>query len=77
MANVQFLKPQKVEPGAAPNNYGFYQGSMSNHDKVIANVVEVLLDDGAIATTGMEGYKTVEIIEAMYASAKDAKEVLL
>lgn len=68
---------KKVEKGAAPNNYGFYQGSMSNHDKVIANVVDVFLNDATIKTTGMEGYKTVEIIEAMYASAEDHKEVLL
>lgn len=62
-------------PKSAPaNDYGFYQGSMSNHDKVYANVVDVLLNNAPIATSGIEGQKTVEIIERIYASAKDGKE---
>ena len=50
------------------NDYGFYQGSMSNHDKVIENVIHVLNENGKIATTGEEGLKTVEIIEKIYSS---------
>lgn len=75
--NVEGEPEKKVDKGEQPNDYGFYQGSMSNHDKVIANVVEVLLQEGSISTTGMEGYKTVEIIEAMYRSAAERREVLL
>jgi UDP-N-acetyl-2-amino-2-deoxyglucuronate dehydrogenase len=48
------------------NNYGMYQGSMSNHDKVYENVVEVLTKQGVIATNGFEGLKTVEIIDKIY-----------
>ena len=42
---------------------------MSNHDKVYANVVEVLQNGGVIATNGFEGLKTVEIIDKIYSSA--------
>jgi predicted dehydrogenase len=52
------------------NDYGFYQGSMSNHDKVYENIVQVLKHNGRIATNGDEGLKTVEIIENIYNSLK-------
>ncbi len=42
------------------------EGSMSNHDKVYENVVDVLIKDGKIATGGLDGLKTVEIIERIY-----------
>jgi predicted dehydrogenase len=58
-----------LPPGNPPNNYGQYVGSMSNHDKVYENVVEVLSGKGSIATNGFEGLKTVEIIERIYQSA--------
>jgi UDP-N-acetyl-2-amino-2-deoxyglucuronate dehydrogenase len=59
-----------LPPGNPPNNYGQYFGSMSNHDKVYQNLVAVLSGEGAIATSGMEGLKTVEIIEKIYKTAK-------
>ncbi|NOX48685.1 MAG: gfo/Idh/MocA family oxidoreductase, partial [Chlorobi bacterium] len=55
--------------GNPPNMYGQYVGSMSNHDKVYENVVDVLTNSGVIATNGFEGLKTVEIIEKIYLSA--------
>ena len=58
-----------LPPGNPANNYGQYQGSMSNHDKVYKNLVDVLSGQGAIATSGMEGLKTVEIIEKIYKAA--------
>jgi len=57
-----------LPPGNPPNNYGQYFGSMSNHDKVYRNLVDVLSGQAAIATSGMEGLKTVEIIERIYKS---------
>jgi predicted dehydrogenase len=56
--------------GNPPNNYGQYFGSMSNHDKVYQNLIDVLTGQGSIATSGMEGMKTVEIIEKIYRQAK-------
>ena len=52
------------------NDYGFYQGSMSNHDKVYENVLDVLKNGASIAANGYEGMKTVEIIERIYESVK-------
>jgi UDP-N-acetyl-2-amino-2-deoxyglucuronate dehydrogenase len=56
--------------GNTANNYGHYQGSMSNHDKVYENVVDVLKNGSAISTNSFEGLKTVEIIDKIYQSAK-------
>ena len=61
---------ENLPSGNPANNYGKYQGSMSNHDKVYQNVVEVLTQQGVIATNGFEGLKTVEIIEKIYSSAR-------
>lgn len=58
-----------LPPGNPPNNYGKYLGSMSNHDKVYQNVVNVLLKGDVIATNGFEGLKTVEIIDKIYSKA--------
>ncbi len=57
------------EEGPA-NDYGYYQGSMSNHDKVIQNVVETLNGDGEIMTSAEDGMHVVDIIERMYVIAK-------
>lgn len=52
------------------NNYGFYEGSMSNHDKVIDNVVEVLNGRAEIMTSANEGRKVVEMIGKLYSGVK-------
>ena len=58
-------------PQSSPaNNYGFYEGSMSNHDKVIHNVIEVLEGRAEVMTSANEGRKVVEIIEMFYSGAK-------
>lgn len=50
------------------NDYGFYKGSMSNHDKVYANLVKALYDDNHPFTSATDGLKTVETIETIYKS---------
>lgn len=55
---------------AKANDYGLYQGSMSNHDKVIQNVVNVLHHNHAVMTSAEEGREVVRIIEQMYNGAK-------
>lgn len=55
---------------AKNNDYGLYQGSMSNHDKLIQNVVDVLNNGHPMMTTAEEGREVVRIIEQMYASAR-------
>ena len=59
-----------LPPGNPPKEYGEYKGSMSNHDKVYENVLDVLDKRGVIATNAFEGMKTVEIIEKIYTEAK-------
>ncbi|MBS1946950.1 MAG: Gfo/Idh/MocA family oxidoreductase [Bacteroidetes bacterium] len=67
---IENYKIENLPPGNPPNHYGQYQGSMSNHDKVYQNVIEVLNGNGIIATNGFEGLKTVEIIDRIYSAAK-------
>ena len=55
---------------AKANNYGSYMGSMSNHDKVYDNVIDVLQNNGAVIINAKEGMKTVEIIEKIYAAGR-------
>lgn len=62
---------KNLPAGNPPNNYGQYQGSMSNHDQVYKNVIDVLTNQGVIATNGFEGLKTVEIIDKIYSAAKE------
>jgi UDP-N-acetyl-2-amino-2-deoxyglucuronate dehydrogenase len=68
--NIQDYEIKDLPAGNPANNYGQYQGSMSNHDKVYENVIAVLSNSGVIATHGYEGLKTVEIIDKIYSAAK-------
>jgi UDP-N-acetyl-2-amino-2-deoxyglucuronate dehydrogenase len=67
--NILDFKIEDLPAGNPPNNYGNYIGSMSNHDKVYENVLDVLLNKGSIGTNGFEGLKTVEIIDKIYTAA--------
>jgi len=69
---IEGYRIENLPPGNPPNQYGQYQGSMSNHDKVYQNLIEVLGGNGIIATNGFEGLKTVEIIDKIYSNAKEA-----
>ncbi|GAA4426824.1 Gfo/Idh/MocA family oxidoreductase [Pontibacter saemangeumensis] len=69
--NIMDYEVTGLPPGNPPNNYGNYVGSMSNHDKVYQNVIEVLEGNGVIATNGFEGLKTVEIIDKIYTAAQN------
>ncbi|MCP9751984.1 Gfo/Idh/MocA family protein [Ferruginibacter sp. HRS2-29] len=67
--NIRDYEIKDLPAGNPPNQYGKYTGSMSNHDKVYQNLQAVLTEGAAIATTGLEGLKTVELIERIYAVA--------
>lgn len=73
--NIEGFEIKDLPPGNPPNNYGQYQGSMSNHDKVYENLIDVLSNGGVIATNGFEGLKTVEIIDKIYSKIKQLEEV--
>jgi predicted dehydrogenase len=64
--NIENYKIKDLPEGNSANNYGQYQGSMSNHDKVYENVKQVLTSEGVISANGFEGLKTVEIIDKIY-----------
>ena len=72
--SIQGFEIKNLPEGNKPNNYGTYQGSMSNHDKVYKNLIEVLNGNGAISANSFEGLKTVEIIDKIYSSAKVLNE---
>lgn len=69
---VEGLGPAQLKTGRPANEYGEYQGSMSNHEDVYANVHSVLTSGGSIGTVGFEGLKTVEIIDKIYNAAQRA-----
>lgn len=67
---IDGYKIENLPEGAKANNYGTYQGSMSNHDKVYENLIEVLTQNASISTNAFEGLKTVEIIDKIYLAAQ-------
>lgn len=68
--NIEGFEIKDLPKGNTANNYGTYVGSMSNHDKVYENVIDVLQNGGSISTNSFEALKTVEIIDKIYQSAK-------
>ena len=74
--NIEGARIENLPQGNLANNYGQYQGSMSNHDRVYQNVVEVLTKDGVISANGFEGLKTVEIIDKIYNKMKNRNKAL-
>ncbi len=67
--HVAGYRIENLPEGNKPNNYGNYVGSMSNHDKVYDNLIDVLQNNASITTSAFEGMKTVEIIEKIYKAA--------
>jgi len=55
-----------LEPTQAANDYGAYQGSAQNHNRVIENVINKLQNKDDISTNVLEGMKVVDIIERIY-----------
>ena len=67
--NIEGYAIKDLPEGNKPNNYGNYVGSMSNHDKVYDNIIDVLQNNASITTSAFEGLKTVEIIDKIYKAA--------
>jgi predicted dehydrogenase len=49
-----------------PNAYGKYQGSSSNHDKVIQDVIRRVNREDVRVVSGEDGIRTVQAIELIY-----------
>lgn len=71
--NIENYKITDLPEGNKPNNYGNYVGSMSNHDKIYQNLIDVLENDAKITTNSFEALKTVEIIGKIYESVNNLK----
>ena len=66
--NVKGVDNPELPQGNPANGYGFYQGSMSNHDKVYQNLILALQNPQHEFASAAEGLKTVAIIEKIYNS---------
>ena len=64
--NVENEKQPDYDKSGKPNDYGIYKGSMSNHDKVYKNIIEVFESDGKILTNSVDGLLTIQSIEKIY-----------
>ena len=62
---------QNFPASGSANDYGTYQGSMSNHDQVYRSLIDNLQNGKPFYATPGEGLKTVEIIERIYQSAQN------
>jgi len=60
----------ELQESSNANDYGIYQGSMSNHDKVYQNLVDVLRNNAKITASSLDGLRTVQMIEKIYAAAE-------
>jgi UDP-N-acetyl-2-amino-2-deoxyglucuronate dehydrogenase len=58
----------QVPESGGPNDYGHYQGSMSNHDQVYLNLVKALADGDHPFANAKDGIRTVSAIEKIYKS---------
>jgi predicted dehydrogenase len=67
--DVQSYPLPDIDFSDKPNEYGKYQGTSSNHDKVINNVVSKLLKERHHVVEGDEGIKSIEAIELIYKKA--------
>ena len=67
--SIQGFEIKDLPKGNTANNYGTYVGSMSNHDKVYQNVIDVIQNGASMTTSAFDALKTVEIIHKIYSSA--------
>ncbi len=61
--------PTELDFADQPNEYGQYQGSSSNHDKLINNLIDQIIDRRQGMVEGEEGMKTIQAIETIYGHA--------
>lgn len=64
--SVRGIDPPLLQKGNPANEYGFYTGSMSNHDKVYEHLVKAIADPAYLFIDPNETKKTIDIIEKIY-----------
>lgn len=65
-----FPLPEGIEFSDKPNAYGKYQGTSSNHDKVIKSIIAQQKGRVFETVDGFEGLKSINAIEMIYANNK-------
>lgn len=65
-----FPLPEGIEFSDKPNAYGKYQGTSSNHDKVVKSIISQMKGRSFETVDGYEGIKSIHAIEMLYGSSK-------
>ena len=65
-----FPLAEGIEFSDKPNAYGKYQGTSSNHDKVIKSIISQVKGRISETVDGFEGIKSIHAIEMLYGNAK-------
>lgn len=71
-----FPLQEGIEYNDKPNSYGKYQGTSSNHDKVIRALISKLEREGDDTVDGFEGMKTIQGIEKIYSAIRSYQPAL-
>jgi UDP-N-acetyl-2-amino-2-deoxyglucuronate dehydrogenase len=61
--------PEDIEFEDQPNNYGKYQGTSSNHDKLIQSLINQFTENRKGIVEGDEAVRTIEAIDLIYKNA--------
>ena len=64
-----YPQPTDLPMDDLPNLYGTYQGSSSNHHKLVHDLIEQLIERREGVVEGEEGLKTIRAIETIYSAA--------
>ncbi|QEC44117.1 Gfo/Idh/MocA family protein [Pseudobacter ginsenosidimutans] len=67
--SVEGMERPHLPVGNGANNYGHYQGSMSNHDKVYDQLIAALNDPNQYLLEAEEALHTIRLIEHIYQSS--------
>lgn len=66
---IQGFQLEESMDTGKPNDYGYYIGSMSNHDKMYHYMFTTITDDAPMPTSTYDALKTVELIHKIYEAA--------
>ena len=58
--------PEGIDFNDKPNAYGKYQGTSSNHDKVIKAIISSIRNESDETVAGIEGIRSIDAIEQIY-----------
>lgn len=73
----QFAEPDSMDKEIEQASYATTSVYGFGHSKYYDNVIKVLRGDGAANTDGREGLRSLELLIAMYLSARDGRKVSL